>query len=325
MDTTPVEALHTISEIMRRHGAKGEVAEFHAAVNITFHEFESEVYDQEHADMWNSLPQQFALLADDYFQTNPDPARKFRMLDIGCGTGLATQCILKTQFQDKIGSIDLLDTSPSMLRQATRRAATWKIPFQTHEGTLDDLPLDPKYDLIVTCSVLHHIPDLAGFLDGVRRRQSDRGVFIHIQDPNGDYAKDPELRQRMEQAPPRDPQPSLARRILGRLYREVTGKQGDNFLAKTNKVLLDRQVIETPLSIAEIYSITDIHVESGEGISIRRMKQWMTGYDCISQRAYGFYGMLWSDLPDSLKQMEEDLIRKNSLNGLHIGAAWTLR
>src|ERR1700690_1683032 len=102
MDTTLPEALRSIAGIMSRHGAKCTASEFHAAVNVTFHEFESEVYDQEHADMWNSLPRQFALLVEDYFRACPDPSRQFRLLDIGCGTGLATQCILGTQFQGRI-------------------------------------------------------------------------------------------------------------------------------------------------------------------------------------------------------------------------------
>jgi SAM-dependent methyltransferase len=325
MDTTAPEALRSIAEIMSRHGSKCTVADFHAAVNITFHEFESEVYDQEHADMWNSLPRQVELLIDDCFRTRPDPSRQFRLLDIGCGTGLATQCVLGSQLQGRISNIHLLDTSPAMLRQASRRAGTWKIPFEVHQGLLDDLPPGEKYDFIITCSVLHHIPDLGSFLAEVRRHQADRGVFLHLQDPNGDYTHDPELQKRMSQAPPRDAEPNVVQRAIGRLYRELTGKQGDNYLAKTNKTLMQKGIIETPLSPTEIYSITDIHVLSGEGISIQRMKSWMPDYDCVSQRAYAFFGTLWSNLPDPLKSVEEDLVSRHALNGMHIGAIWTLR
>jgi SAM-dependent methyltransferase len=275
--------------------------------------------------MWTSLPQQFQLLVDDYFQAHPDSSRKFKLLDIGCGTGLATDCILGTKFQGRISSIDLLDTSPAMLGQVTRRAATWDIPFKTHLGLLDELPADEKYDLIITCSVLHHIPDLSGFLNAVRLRQADRGAFLHIQDPNGDYTNDPELKQRRSLAPEREPQRNIAQRVIGRLYREITGKQGDHYLQKTNKALIEKKIIDSALTTAEIYAITDIHVESGEGISIERMKSWMPDYDCVSQRAYGFFSVLWSDLPDDLKRQEEDLIARHALNGLHIGAIWNLR
>jgi hypothetical protein len=77
--------------------------------------------------------------------------------------------------------------------------------------------------------------------------------------------------------------------------------------------------------VAELYSITDIHVEDGDGISIRQMKQWLPEYDCVSQRSYGFFGVLWSDLPERLKRREEEWRQARALNGLHVGAAWRLR
>ena len=325
MSPTAPEALSSVVDIMRRHGVKCTPVEFHAAVNVAFHEYESEVYDQEHADMWNSLPRQFALLADEYFRSNPDSSKKFRLLDIGCGTGLATDCILRTPFQDRISSVTLLDTSPSMLQQACRRASTWKIPFDTRQGLLDELPAGDQYDLIVTCSVLHHVPDLRGFLQAVRQHQSDRGVFLHLQDPNADYSNDLELRKRMSEVAAEDHAPNLAQRIFGRLYRELTGKQRDHYLAKTNKALLQQGIIQTSLSPTEIYSITDIHVHNGEGISISRMKTWMPEYDCLAQRSYGFFGTLWSNLPEQLKGIEENLVSQNALNGFHVGAIWLLR
>ena len=90
------EALRPILEIMRRHGAQCTAEEFHAAVNVTFHNFESEVYDQEHVDMWESLPQQFDLFADDVLHSVPALPASLLVLDIGCGTRLASHCILQS-------------------------------------------------------------------------------------------------------------------------------------------------------------------------------------------------------------------------------------
>lgn len=59
------DPLAPLAEIMRRHGVRCSAAEFHAAVNVTFHRFEAEEYDQLHRDMWDSLPQQIALLSGD--------------------------------------------------------------------------------------------------------------------------------------------------------------------------------------------------------------------------------------------------------------------
>ncbi len=277
---------------MERHGAQCTAEDFHAAVNVTFHNFESEVYDQEHSDMWESLPSEFNRLVSDCAEAVANQA-ELDLLDIGCGTGLATDCLLKSSLGSKIKSIDLLDTSRSMLAQAAKRAAGWNRPFTIYEGLIDALPGGKKYSVIVTCSVLHHVPDLEPFLKTIRGLQSSGGIYIHLQDPNGDYASDPEYRQRVTEAETKRLLPEglyrfTPRRVAGRLWREITGKQDDTYCSKTNHALLQAGIIHSPLSVPEIYSITDIHVLDGAGISIQRMKEWMPEYDLISARSYAF-------------------------------------
>jgi SAM-dependent methyltransferase len=323
------DVLAPMKKIMQRHGVRCTAEEFHAAVNITFHNFESEVYDQEHADMWESLPREFDRLAGDCARVAENQG-ELNLLDIGCGTGLATDCLVKSELGTRITYVDLLDTSRPMLAQAARRAAGWNRPFTIYEGLVDALPKVKKYSLIVTCSVLHHVPDLAAFLRTVRSLQADNGIYIHLQDPNGDYANDPEYLQRVAQIKSKKLFPEVVyrftpRRVVNRIYRELTGKQDDSYCTKTNRALLNAGLISTPLSVTEIYSITDIHVLDGTGISIRQMKDWMPDYDLISMRSYAFFGTLWSKLPPKLKREEEALGQIKARNGMHIGAVWKLR
>jgi SAM-dependent methyltransferase len=325
-DTMDPEAI--IGRIMERHGGRGSVAEFHQAVNVTFHEFESEVYDREHADMWESLPSQFALLVDDWMGSDPAVPGEIRLLDIGCGTGLATASILRTRVGTRVKSVHLVDTSPSMLRRASQRASQWNVAATYQEGLLDSVPGEGRFDMIVTCSVLHHIPHLPPFLNTVRKLQADGGVFLHLQDPNGDFRNDPVLRERMSRHS-RRLCPEWARRftpqrVLARLSRELSGKQGQDYVSKTNRTLVEKGFLETPLSVQELFEITDIHVQDGEGISIEAMKSWLPDYHCLSQRSYAFMGELWSTLPRRSRKMEEDLIAAKARNGFHTGAIWKL-
>jgi hypothetical protein len=153
-------------------------------------------------------------------------------------------------------------------------------------------------------------------------------MFLHLQDPNGDYANDPELRRRMAAHSARFVPDFLRRytpaRIIGWLYRKITGKPHDDYVSKTNRALLKSGLIKTPLTVQDVYSITDIHVQDGRGISLEQMKSWMPGYRCVSRRSYGFFGRLWSTLSASKKREEERLFRSNAQNGFHVSAAWVL-
>ena len=333
MHTTTAELIEIdpfkpVAHIARLHGATCNPEQFHAIVNVTFHKFESEVYDELHADMWQSLPQQFALLAQDCLEDSTN-GQNLTMLDIGCGTGLATDSVMKSAFGPKISSIDLLDTSAPMLSRALQRSSNWRLPVRTFEGTVESLQSGQQYDLIVTCSVLHHVPDLISFLKSVRRLQRKSGIFLHLQDPNGDFANDSEYQHRFATTSKRNVPEWAARlapqRVLGRLVREITGRQGQDYLSKTNRELVNAGIITSPLTVAEIFEITDIHVQDGEGVSIESMKSWLPEYKLISQRSYGFFGPLWSSLPPALKAQEERLIEARALNGRHVGAAWRLK
>ena len=318
-----------IEEIMRRHGATASPEEFHAAVNVCFHKFESEVYDQLHQDMWQSLPRQVNLLATDSLQ-QPMP-EQIRALDIGSGTGLSTELLLRSPLGSRIQEIDLLDTSPEMLeRAAARRAGLGKSGRKIHGVVEDAAAAGHRYDLIITCSVLHHVPDLASFLGAIAELQKDlpQAVFLHLQDPNQDAQSDPEYQRRVAEFNHAKIPDSVARfhpaRIWGRIKRELKGEQGQDYLSKTNQELIRQEMVQEPLTVEEIFIITDIHVQ-GEGISVKRLQAWLPDYDLVSERSYGFFGVLESDLPEKLKAEENRLSAEGALNGEHVSACWRRR
>jgi 2-polyprenyl-3-methyl-5-hydroxy-6-metoxy-1,4-benzoquinol methylase len=325
---SPIDPFSPIAEIMQRRGVRCSIEEFHSAVNVTFHQFESAVYDEAHQDMWDSLPRQFALLAADCLSAYPNAPEEMAMLDIGCGTGLASDSILKSALGPRIRTIHLLDTSAAMLQSASNRAKRWPVPAVCHEGTSDSLPPGTHYDLIVASSVLHHVPDLSAFSRTVRALQADGGIFLHVQDPNADFLSDADLKKRTAEAfthrLPDWVHRLTPRRILGRIHRELTGKQGDDYLSKTNRELMRRNIVSCPLAIEEIFAITDIHATDGQGISIGDLQRWLPDYKLLSRRSYGYFGLLESVLPRRLKDVEEQLIASRALNGQYLGAAWRL-
>jgi 2-polyprenyl-3-methyl-5-hydroxy-6-metoxy-1,4-benzoquinol methylase len=322
----PLKPFH---EIMRRCGARCSPQEFHSAVNVTFHRLESEHYDELHQDMWKSLPRQVILLAQDCLRAGAP--ERIRMLDIGCGTGLATDLLLRSELGPRIEEIDLLDTSAAMLARAELRRKQWGKPGETIEGVVESLAGRKSYNLILTCSVLHHVPDLESFLSGVSALLSGlpgQALFLHLQDPNADSAQDPQRRERAVQIERTKLPEWIARfsprRVLGRVMREIRGEQGEDYLSRTNRELMKAGVVSSPLTTGEIFAITDVHVPGG-GISLERMKAWLPDYDVAARRSYGFFGILGSDLPPGLQAVEEQLIGEGALSGAYLAAAWRRR
>lgn len=79
--------------LMDTLGVTVSAEEFHDAVNVAFRDFESECYDEVHRSMWESLRRQFDLLSDDVLEKGAPLPSELTMLDVGCGTGLASELL----------------------------------------------------------------------------------------------------------------------------------------------------------------------------------------------------------------------------------------
>src|SRR5207248_9961668 len=140
-----------------------------------------------------------------------------------------------------------------MLQQAKGRAETWKVKTKILHGTAESLASRTrKYDIIVICSVLHHIPDLTSFLPQIQMLQSDGGILIHLQDPNGDQLTNPVLRKRiaeLEKSLPNESQRWLSRLHPRRVYRKIkreltrTADGDSDYIGMVNKELLESGII----------------------------------------------------------------------------------
>ncbi len=316
----------TLLPLIRKTRSNLSPAEFHEVVNVVFHDVEAAHYDEVHADMWSSLGRQAGLLAGDLSGLVADGAK---LLDVGCGTGLSTQLILDSSLGAHIGSVTLADTSAKMLERARLRADGWKIPAALQSGPAESI--EGKYDVILICSVLHHIPDIKKFLSTISALQDPGGVIIHLQDPNGDYLQDPQYlarRTELESARHRN----FPKRIFG-IVPKGTRLAAKRFLGmrsyidEVNDRLLEKRAIAKRMTEEEIWSVTDIHVDGlpysiGSGISLRKMANSLKDYRLVSSRSYGFFGYLESELPEAFQIRERELIDHRGANGRYLAATW---
>lgn len=320
-----------LKPLILKVGSKLSPKEFQAVVNVVFHNYESIHYDSLHADMRDNLLQQIELLVNDLEAKTELKTEKLKLLDIGCGTGLSTQLLLKSKLGKRINDITLLDTSQEMLRQAEKKAVLWEKNYFLCEGDISKVA-DEKFDVILICSVLHHIPDLNEFLDVVDSILNSNGILIHLQDPNDDFMQDPVYQKRLR----------LIQSLKGRKFQSlvriesITKKIKKNlklwigrkdYIDLVNDELLKKKVINRRMTADEIWSVTDIQIGSDlnnetNGISFAFLSNQLKNYKLMSRRTYGFFGLLKSDLPEKFQKLEAAYINEAQLNGRNLACVW---
>ncbi|SHO64482.1 class I SAM-dependent DNA methyltransferase [Algoriphagus zhangzhouensis] len=323
-------SLDNLNPIIRKTQSRLSPEEFHHVVNVVFHDFESEDYDQIHKDMWEVLLQQFNLLTSD-FSASMEGKTKITLLDIGCGTGLGTELFLATELGKKVDKVILVDVSSKMMEKALERSQSWGVELESFVGKINEVNL--KADIILTSSVLHHIPNLEEFFKDVIQRLNQGGVFMHIHDPNGDQLHNPALIKRRNEIASHDKVTNVyqwlnSSEILKSIFHRVNRIRGRyNHIDLVNNALLEKGVIKKRMNAKEIWSITDIHVEGlpyskKKGILLSEMKTMLSPLELVGQRSYGFYGRLGFELDKEYTDLEQNLIKSGSKEGRYLAAAW---
>jgi ubiquinone/menaquinone biosynthesis C-methylase UbiE len=321
---------NTLVPLIKKTKSQLSPEEFQERINVVFHDHEANHYDNIHKDMWESLQEQINLLIKDIFESNNCFSNNLRLLDIGCGTGLSTQLMLNSELEPHISDVTLLDSSSNMLKKARLKADGWNKNCRIVNGYVSDIK--EKFDIVLICSVLHHIPDLKVFLNQVDNVLKTDGIIIHLQDPNGDFLSNPFYLERLEEF--RIEMKSLGQNkrvvnIIPKKWKSFINRRlgRKNYIDLVNDQLLAEKVIKKRMSADEIWSVTDIHVESkneylNKGISFHFLKEQLENYTLINKRSYGFYGVLKSDLNSKYKEKEEKFISKNDLSGRNISCVW---
>jgi tRNA (cmo5U34)-methyltransferase len=137
---------------------------------------------------------------DDFYQTILtlipwSQEGEFRFLDLGSGTGLVADLILRTYPRSMA---DVLDASEKMLEKARERfAGNKRVRFWVRDYAADDLP--DQYDLIVSAMSIHHLDDIGKkrLFGKIFRALVPGGAFIHAELVKGETAKTEELYQRV--------------------------------------------------------------------------------------------------------------------------------
>ncbi len=158
-------------------------------VNKIFHAFEARGYDSRHPEILRQLPaywQEMITKAD----ITPRPGG-WRILDFGCGTGFASEQILRHLPAEQIASLVCYDLSSEMIDRCREKIAP-RLPTAQFTSDAASLESGEPFDLLLTNSLLHHLPDPQATLRQLTDRLALDALWLAGHEPSSRFYKNPD-------------------------------------------------------------------------------------------------------------------------------------
>jgi len=129
--------------------------------------------------------------ADRLLDQLPDQPKACRMLEVGCGTGILTEGLLK-RFPE--AEIDALDIAPEMITFAARRLGPYR-RLRLITADVEHFQPTAPYDWMVSSSALHWLPERLAVFKRLHAMLNPGGLFCFSLMLNGTFSELQEARR----------------------------------------------------------------------------------------------------------------------------------
>ncbi|MBX3448169.1 MAG: methyltransferase domain-containing protein [Planctomycetaceae bacterium] len=322
-----MSALNQAERSLATLGPRKPLAEIVVTLNLWYHEYEAQAYDGRHPEIFDSLPdvwQTMTALAVERLGSRP-----LRVLDFGCGTGFATGVVLSS-LKDQVREVVCHDLSPAMLERCRARFSTE--PRVRTAATVSELARDGEhFDLLVTNSLLHHLPSPVEVFEPLTSCLARDAVWITGHEPSRRFLLNPVCQQlldeyRASQRWQRFLSPSRIVRRLARASGFHPSPAARTAERAWSSGLFDQR--PTPQAISEL---VDLHVPvsseqalTGRGFDPTDVgNSWPRGWNRLWLTTYNFMGPHpETGLSRHWRDRCADLQRQFPLDGANFCAVW---
>lgn len=311
-----------MNELLAPFAPTRPVPELVVEVNRIFHTFEAKQYDAGHPEIHDQLPGVWQELIG----TVAGQQREWSALDVGAGTGFASEQAVKYLPQGTLRKLTCFDLSPEMLAHCRTRIA----PLMPQADFVTALPEPPAaYNLLLTNSVLHHLPDVDALLARIERVLAPDAWWISGHEPSSRFYRNPACCAHLEAYRRHyrwrrflDP-----RKYLGRLSRLLSSDPRQEAAKRCLEAglfgrLPSIEVIDRLVDFGVAHSADE--VEAGRGLDVKEMERRFAGrWKLVHMRSYSYIGDLFEGgLPAAWRKACADLQQRFPDDGANVCAVW---
>jgi SAM-dependent methyltransferase len=316
-----------LQDILKPYEPQLPISELILAVNKLFHEFEAKDYDTIHPEIHQQLP---PIWQDTINQAMDVAAGSvWRILDFGCGTGFEAEQLIKNLPPGSIAELTCYDPSPEMLAYCRTKIS----PLLPQATFCDDLNSvsGNSYNLLVTNSLLHHLPDPISTINNLRSLLTPDAIWLAGHEPSSRFYKNLtclKLCNDFEQEDKWRRFLSIPRYIAA--IQQVIGLK-TNPLSQAATAAFEQGLFKYKPSKLVIDRIVDFHVAhsseeaaSGRGLDFDLMEQDLIDqWKLVWVKTYSFMGSHYQEkLPEKWFRLSEEVSRAFPKDGANFCTVW---
>jgi 2-polyprenyl-3-methyl-5-hydroxy-6-metoxy-1,4-benzoquinol methylase len=308
-------------ERLSSYGPALPLDELVVAVNRVFHSVDAEHYDAHHPE----IHQQLVPLWDEMMH-QIDRDRQWSILDFGAGTGFAISQALRVLPAQAVREVTCYDLSPEMIVRCRERV----LPLFPRARFVSDLAQAPSgIDLLLTNSVVHHLPDLSAVLAQVEPHLAPGAWWVAGHEPSSRFYNNPECLAHLAAYQRRHRwsrflRPENYLRRMARLGTPDPLRQTASLCVAEGLFtrLPDVETIDRLVDFGVAHSREE--VQAGRGLDLDVVAESLRGrWQLVWRRSYSFMGSMFEgDLPAAWRRRSEELRRRFPDDGANICAVW---
>jgi SAM-dependent methyltransferase len=297
-------------------------------INRIYHAAEATTYDTTHPEIFDELPAMWQRMVEHASL----PVGPLTVVDYGCGTGFAASQIVRLLGPARIGKLVCFDPSPEMLARCETRLRATGIPVQLCT-TAEDFASE-TVDLLLTSSVLHHLPDPLEVARTLRPQLRSTSVWLAGHEPSARFYRNSAcvaVWRRFERE--RRLRTLLSPRRLWAIGRQRLGLASDVATVTAREVAARGWFREAP-GARTIDRIVDLHVahdpreaEAGRGLDVGELARQLSDRWSLQWTiSYSFLGATRErSAPARWQRAAAALARAYPGDGAHFSAIWVPR